>query len=160
MKKTLLIAVLVGMMLIPLPTCAHEDQAPNGEKNYSFGTPAKEADVTRSVMVKAGDDMKFTPSQITIKQGETIKFVVTNMGRLTHEFNIGDVPSQKAHALVMEKMPDMHHGSDPTVLTLQHGETKSIIWTFNKRPIAPIEIACQETGHYQQGMKIKIVLGN
>jgi len=159
MKTPLFIATLVAFSVVPFVTYAHGDED-HGKKDYSFGTPAKESDATRTIAVKASDDMKFTPSELTVKQGETIKFLVTNTGQLVHEFNVGDVPSQRAHALMMEKMPDMHHEGDPTVLTLKPGETKSLVWSFNKRPTAPIEIACQEVGHYKQGMKIKVTLTN
>jgi len=36
--------------------------------------------------VRASDDMRFTPGQIEVRQGETIKFVVTNVGRVRYEF--------------------------------------------------------------------------
>jgi uncharacterized cupredoxin-like copper-binding protein len=159
MKKPLLIAAVIALTFTPFVAYAHDDEV-HDKNGYTFGTPAKESDATRTIEIKASDD-KFTPSEITIKQGETIKFVVTNTERHAHDFNIGDVAAQQEHAQMMAKMPDMQHGDDdPTTRSINRGETKTIAWTFNKRPADPIEIDCLEPGHYEKGMTIKITLSN
>lgn len=156
MPKLLLLTAIAILSFAHLVYAHDEDRDMN---SYSFGTPAKEADATRTINVEASDD-EFSPSQIAIKQGETIKFVVTNTGRHTHDFNIGDVPSQQEHARMMEKMPGMQHENDPTARTIKRGETQTIAWTFDKRPADPIEIDCLELGHYEKGMTIKVTLTN
>ncbi len=102
--------------------------------------------------------MRFTPGQIEVRQGETIKFVVTNVGRLRHEFSIGDRASQRAHALMMKKMPNMKHEDDPATVTVEPGQTKTVIWKFDKKPASPLEFACHEPGHYEAGMKAGVAL--
>ena len=158
MKRTLLITTVAALIFAPLVADAHgeEDRDIN---SYSFGTPAEEAAATRTINIEASDD-KFTPSEITIKKGETIKFVVTNTGKHAHDFNIGDVPSQQEHALMMAKMPDMHDDDDPTARTVNRGETETIAWIFNKRPADPVEIDCLEDDHYEKGMMIRVTLVN
>lgn len=153
--KNGLLAIIVLMFASHI-VYAHgnENHAVNG---YSFGAPAKEADATRTINIEAKDN-EFVPSEIAVRQGETIKFVITNTGKHVHDFNIGDIPSQREHALMMEKMPDMHHENDPTARTINRGETKTIAWTFDKRPTDPIEIDCLELGH--DSMSIKVVLTN
>jgi uncharacterized cupredoxin-like copper-binding protein len=134
---------------------------PNHSKDHSFGEPGHVEDVTRTVTVEAQDangEMKFVHEPLKINLGETIKFVVTNKGEMPHEFSVGDSPTQRAHALMMEKMPEMKHEEDPTAVTLQPGETKEIIWTFNKPVQGFIELACQMPGHYEGGMVSKVSL--
>ena len=127
----------------------------------SSGEPGKPENVTRTILVEAHDadgEMKFVHERLEIKLGETIKFVVTNKGEMPHEFALGDSPTQRAHALMMEKMPDMKHHDDPSAVTLEPGETKEIVWTFNKPIQGYIELACQMPGHYAGGMFSKVSL--
>lgn len=131
----------------------------NHTQDHSFGEPGHAEDVTRTVTVEAHDangEMKFVHEPLKIKLGETIKFVVTNKGEMPHEFSLGDSPTQRAHALMMEKMPDMKHEGDPAAVTLEPGETKEIVWTFNKPVQGSIELACQMPGHYEGGMVSKV----
>jgi len=125
---------------------------------FAFGSPGGESEVIRTVNVQAADTMRFNPSKLQIKQGETIKFVVTNSGRIKHEFTLGDRATQRLHATMMKKAPHMKHEDDAATVSLDPGETKILIWKFDKRPAAPIEIACHEPGHYEAGMKIAVTL--
>lgn len=130
-------------------------------KDHSFGEPGNPEDAVRKVLVEAHDadgEMKFIHEPLDIRFGETITFVVTNKGAMPHEFALGDSPTQRAHALMMEKMPDMKHHDDPSAITLEPGETKSITWTFNKPIQGYIEFACQMPGHYAGGMFSKVRL--
>lgn len=125
---------------------------------FTFGSPGKESEVARTVKVQAADTMRFEPGKLQIKQGETIKFVITNVGRIKHEFAIGDRATQRAHETMMRKIPNMKHEDDAATVSLEPGETKTLVWKFDKRPAAPIEVACHEPGHYQAGMKMAVVL--
>lgn len=122
--------------------------------HYSFGEPGTAAEVTRTVEVTAEDrdDMKLVMDIPSIQQGEVIKFVVTNNGSSDHEFSIGDTASQRAHAKLMAKNPDMKHEDDPTAVHLAPGETEEVIWKFNKSIQGQIVFACQMPGHYEGGM--------
>jgi uncharacterized cupredoxin-like copper-binding protein len=42
----------------------------------AIGKPGKAADAKRTITVNMLDSMRFTPQSITVKQGETIKFIV------------------------------------------------------------------------------------
>jgi len=101
------------------------------------------------------DTMRFVPDQIAVKQGETIRFVITNEGRMLHEFVIGTQKVLDAHAAMMAKMPDMQH-SEPYMAHVGVGKTKDLVWTFN-RP-GTFDFACLIAGHYQAGMKGKITV--
>ena len=52
-----------------------------------IGEPGHLNEVDRTIEIKMFDNY-YEPNQIDIKKGETIKFVVKNMGELVHEFNI------------------------------------------------------------------------
>lgn len=131
----------------------HRHQAASG-----FGSPGKEAQVTRTVEVIASDDMRFRPARIDIKRGETIRFVVKNTGKIPHEFSIGDRSAHKAHAAMMKSMPGMHHEDSETTVTVEPGKAKTIVWKFDGQPNSPLEIACNIPGHYEAGMKTQVVL--
>lgn len=122
--------------------------------HYTFGEPGNAAEVTRTVEVIADDSdgLGFKMDLLAVKQGETIRFVVTNKGTGPHEFSIGDTASQRAHAKLMRSNPDMKHGDDPSAVTLAPGETKEIIWKFSKPIQGQIVFACQMPGHYEAGM--------
>ena len=126
--------------------------------HYTFGEPGKEADVTRVIEVIADDSdgMIFRMDMAPIKQGETIKFIVTNQGAGEHEFSIGDVASQRSHAKLMAKNPEMKHDDDPSAVSLAPAESATLIWKFNKPVATEIVFACQMPGHYEAGMVHKV----
>ncbi len=134
--------------------------AGHGKKSYSFGEPGKAGEVTRTVEVTADDHdgMRFVMDLGPVRQGEVIRFVVTNKGEGQHEFSVGDTASQRAHAKLMAKNPDMHHEGDPSVVVLQPGETKELVWKFSKPVQGEVVFACQMPGHYDAGMVHKAKL--
>jgi len=135
----------MGGMSEPMETHEHM------EMNVPFGSPGEEAEVTKTIHVQATDQFRFVFDRTDIRQGDVVKFVVTNTGKLRHEFSIGDVPSQRAHAVMMKKMPDMVH-NDPNAATLAPGETKTLVWKFDKVMSTDLVFACHEPGHYEAGM--------
>lgn len=84
--------------------------------------------------------------------------MVTNVGEIQHEFSIGDTGSQRAHAKLMAKNPEMKHEDDPSAVTLEPGSTKRVIWRFSKPVQGDIVFACQTPGHYETGMRHKAKL--
>ena len=52
-----------------------------------IGEPGQLNEVDRTIEIKMFDNY-YEPNQIDIKKGETIKFVVKNLGELVHEFNL------------------------------------------------------------------------
>ncbi len=130
-------------------------------KSYSFGERGKAGEVPRPVVVAADDHdgMRLGMDLGPVRQGEVIRFVVTNKGQGQHEFSVGDTASQRAHAKLMAKNPDMHHEGDPSVVVLQPGETKELVWKFSKAVQGgSVVFACQMPGHYDGGMVHKAKL--
>lgn len=129
--------------------------------HYDFGEPGTADQVTQTVsikMVDANGELAFVHEPLKIKRGDVVRFVLTNDGELPHEFSVGDAPSQRAHALMMQKMPEMKHENDATVVTVEPNETKELIWNFNKPIKGAIEFACHVPGHYEAGMVSRVQL--
>jgi len=104
----------------------------------------------RTIKIRMLDTMRFVPHQIAVKQGETIRFVITNEGQMLHEFVIGTQKVLDEHAALMVKFPNMEH-SEQYMAHVGVGKTKDLVWTFN-RP-GTFDFACLIAGHYQAGMK-------
>ena len=116
----------------------------------AIGVPGKADKVTRTVNVDMTDNMRFTPSSVPVKQGETIRFVIKNSGQVKHEFVLGTEHELKEHYELMKKFPEMEH-SDPNQITLAPGKTGEVIWQFTKA--GKVDFACLQPGHYDAGMK-------
>ena len=99
-------------------------------------------------------DIRFDKTRLSARAGETVRFIVTNKGRLTHEFTIGDAREQAEHEKEMQRMNGITMPDEPNAITLKPGETKTLIWTFGKEPV--VEFACHAPGHYAAGMVGKI----
>jgi len=105
--------------------------------------------VRRTVTFTMSDAMRFTPDTLTVRQGETLRIVVKNEGKMLHEFVLGTRAELDAHAAQMLKFPDMAH-DEPYMAHVPPGGTGSIVWTFNR--VGDFDFACLVAGHYQAGM--------
>jgi uncharacterized cupredoxin-like copper-binding protein len=121
------------------------------------GGPAAAGEAARTVEVSALDAMAFEPTTIALSAGETVKFVVTNMGETAHEFTLGDAAMQHEHAEAMAQMPGGMPHDLPNSIRLQPGETKELTWRFGDAGV--LEYACHEPGHYDAGMLGQITVG-
>lgn len=120
------------------------------------GAPADAADATRSIAVEALDTMAFEPERGEVAAGETVTFVVTNVGEAVHELTLGDAEEQRAHAEQMAEMGSMPH-DEPNSISLEPGETGELTWRFGST--GSVEFACHEPGHYDAGMSGAVVVG-
>ena len=121
------------------------------QKDWGIAGDAK--NVKRTITITMGDNMRFTPDLIEVKQGETIRFVIKNSGKMLHELVIGTKKELDDHAALMLKFPTMEH-DEPYMAHVNAGKTGGFIWTFN-RP-GEFDFACLIAGHYQAGMVGKI----
>ncbi len=163
--KNLIFHIFAAMtaIVIALPAIGHADgmQSMKGmnmksvhghmsshAETFPFGHPGKVGQVDRVIKVTAMD-FKYEPASMTVKTGETVKFVVTNKGMVDHEFVLGTIKEQKAHDKEMAAHPNMKM-DDPNGIAIPKGKTVSLIWTFTK-PMT-IQYACHVPGHYAAGM--------
>lgn len=114
-----------------------------------WGIAGRADQAVRTVKVSMGDDMRFSPGRMLVKQGETVRIQVQNTGKLLHEFVIGTPEENAKHAELMIKFPGMEHDA-PYMAHVDPGQVGEIIWTFNKP--GQFEFACLIAGHYQAGM--------
>ena len=121
------------------------------QKDWGIAGDAKF--VKRTITLTMSDTMRFTPDKLTIKQGETIRFVVKNQGKQLHEMVIGTQKELDAHAALMVKFPTMEH-DEPYMAHVAAGKSQNLIWTFNRA--GEFDFACLVAGHYQAGMVGKI----
>ena len=116
----------------------------------AIGEAGQSSQVTRTVEVQMRDNMQFVPSNLAVKQGETLRIVVKNTGQLTHEIVLGSEKDLKAHAELMKKFPEMEH-AEPNMLTLAPGKTGELVWKFSRAGV--VNFACLQPGHFEAGMK-------
>lgn len=154
MKSSLwLIALLATAASAPL-VHAHgnkkHDAGPAVFEQTAWGIAGKPADARRTITVDMTDTMRFTPGKITVQEGETVRFVVRNRGRMLHEMVIGTPEELAKHAAMMAKFPDMEH-DEPYMVHVDPGKRGEIVWTFNR--VGQFEFACLIAGHYEAGMR-------
>jgi uncharacterized cupredoxin-like copper-binding protein len=118
-----------------------------------FGRTGDPKRVTRTVTVDMADTMRFTPADLTVRQGETIRFRVSNAGRVLHEMVIGTATDLQAHAELMKKHPGMEH-DEPYMAHVAPGKSGEIVWQFTQA--GEFEYGCLVPGHCEAGMKGRI----
>lgn len=121
--------------------------------DISLGEPGNATQVTRTVHVDMTDNMRFTPAEISVKQGETIRFVVRNSGAVKHELVLGTAEVLREHYAMMSKLPGMEH-ADANMVSVAPGKTGEVIWHFTRAGKA--DFACLQPGHYDAGMKGRV----
>lgn len=133
-----------------------------------MGSPGKAADVSRTVEVVMYDN-RYEPSEISAKEGETVRFVIRNAGEFVHEFNIGTREMHRAHQPemmrmmergvleadrihwdAMKRMHDSMWHEEPNSILLEPGQSGELFWKFPDH--AELEFACNVPGHYESGM--------
>ncbi len=124
--------------------------ATHGHAVSRAGQPGTASRVTHTIRVQALDTMRYAPDELTVQSGQTVRFIVTNAGKMRHEFAIGDAEEQRRHAEMMKEMPDMKH-DEGNAVSLEPGETNELIWRFGKP--GNVEVACHLPGHYEAGMR-------
>lgn len=133
----------------------HEDRDEHEhEHSFSFGAPVADP-VDRTIVITANDTMRFDPASIEVKEGEAIRFVVRNEGRLQHSFTLGTAAEQMEHEDEMKGMSMAmmagHMDDDPNGMVIEPGTTGSLAWRFTKA--GEVQFACHIPGHYAAGMK-------
>jgi len=153
LPNALLAAALIG---VSLGAVAHEGELHSQkkaepvrkeQKDWGIAGDAKAA--RRTVELVMTDNMRFTPDKVEVRQGETIRFVVKNSGKMLHEMVIGNKKELDEHAALMMKFPNMEH-DEPYMTHVAPGKAGQLVWTFN-RP-GEFDFACLIAGHYQAGM--------
>lgn len=122
----------------------------------AIGKPGVAAKASRTVDIVMNDTMRYTPSSITVKQGETVRFAIRNAGQVKHELSLGTEKELLEHLEQMKKFPDMEH-DEPGKVSLASGKQGEIVWQFTKA--GTVNFACLIPGHYEAGMRGTVQVG-
>jgi len=129
----------------------HESQA----RETAFGKPADPAKAKRTIAIDMSDAMRFTPAEVAVERGETVRFVVTNSGKLDHEMVIGTRKELEEHAEAMRRNTSMdHHHDAPNTAHVAPGSRGEIGWQFTRA--GEFYFGCLVPGHFEAGMVGKV----
>jgi uncharacterized cupredoxin-like copper-binding protein len=137
-----------------------EDRSKSEQSAADVGEPTGAEQAERAVDVTTLDTMAFELETISVSQGETVTFVVTNTGdgvqSSPSEFTLGNAEMQEEHAEAMAHIPAGMGHDTPNNIPLQPGETKELTWRFGNA--SPVEYACHHASHYEAGMRGRITV--
>lgn len=136
------------------PSAARKFEASQVEAT-AFGQQGDPAKVTRTIRVSMSDRMRFTPENLTVRKGETVRFVVDNKGAVLHEMVLGTAQALKEHAELMKKHPGMEH-DEPSMAHVRPGASGEIVWQFTQA--GQFQFACLIPGHFEAGMVGKVAV--
>ena len=163
MKQLLATTVAAFAILQSPAVLAHGDEdhkgprakAPISTEVHAFGREGDPKKARKTVKIDMADTMRFNPAEIHVKRGETVRFVVSNSGKLMHEMVIGTEEDLAKHAELMKKFPEMEHEA-PYMAHVKPGTSQEITWTFSNP--GTFRYGCLEPGHWEAGMKGSIVV--
>lgn len=151
--------VIGGVLLLAVVACGSDAAAAEAAKaavahdhvhtaQTPFGIAGQARDVSRTFEIRMLDEMRFVPDRIDVRQGDTVRFVLTNTGRLPHELVIGTRKDLDRHAAMMMSSGMGH--DEPSAAHVPPSKTGEIVWKFNRA--GRFDFACLIAGHYQAGM--------
>ena len=152
----LILALLLVLPVLATPAFADEKHAGHAAHSKkpakrAYGQPGDPAKVTRTIEVGMNDAMRFTPADLTVKRGETIRFVVGNSGKIKHELMLGTMKELKEHAEKMKKHPAMDHGDEEeNAVEVEPGKRGELVWQFTRA--GKFSFGCLVPGHFEAGM--------
>jgi len=163
MKSAMIFSIAIAAT--PVGALAHGDethgskapmasQAAHAEET-PFGRAGDPKMVTRTISVVMSDQMRFVPAEITVKRGETVKFVIKNSGKVLHEMVLGTMPHLQEHYELMKKFPGMEH-DEPQQAHVDAGKSGQIVWQFTKA--GEFNYGCLIPGHFEAGMIGKVTV--
>ena len=140
---------------------AHGEKSNAAKIDYSkaeqmpFGVAADPKKAARTMRIDMADTMRFTPNEVKVKRGETVRFVVANKGKQMHEMVLGTMDDLKKHSELMKKHPGMEH-DEPHMAHVPPSKTAEMGWRFSKA--GTFYYGCLLPGHFEAGMIGKIVV--
>jgi len=121
----------------------------------AFGQAADPGKASRTITVEMTDQMRFTPSQVTVKRGDIVRFVPVNSGKIMHEMVLGTSTDLQQHSAMMKKHPGMKHDA-PNMAHVAPGANGEIGWQFSNA--GEFFYGCLVPGHFDAGMVGRIVV--
>ena len=161
-QNRILILSVMCLAFLAEAAQAHGDRhAAAAKVDYSkaeqmpFGIAADPKKAARTMRIEMADTMRFTPAEVKVKRGETVRFVVTNKGKQMHEMVLGTMDDLKKHSELMKKFPGMEH-DEPYMAHVAPAKTTEMGWRFSKA--GTFYYGCLQPGHFEAGMIGKVVV--
>ena len=124
-------------------------------EEHVFGKAGDPEKASKTVTIDMSDRLRFDPSEIRVNQGETVRFVVRNKGKLQHEIVLGTAESLYTHAQMMKKFPGMEH-DEPHMAHVAPSNQHVMGWQFTNA--GQYEFGCLVPGHFDAGMKGTVIV--
>ena len=144
-----LMTALAAAAVLLLAACGDDDS----ETTAGSGTRTIEIEMR---------DIEFSPDEVSVEPGETVRFVFQNSGAVAHDAFIGDEEAQDEHEMEMREADGedsgMEHEADDATgeggVTVEPGETGELTHTFREGD--ELLIGCHQAGHYEAGMRVTV----
>ena len=128
---------------------------PRSATEWPFGREGDPRKVKRTIKIHMSDAMRFFPSEVRVKRGDTVRLVLTNSGQLTHEIVIGTLDELKKRAARMKENAATQT-ADAYSAHVAPGTSARIVWQFTKP--GEFYYACLMPGHFDAGLIGTIVV--
>jgi uncharacterized cupredoxin-like copper-binding protein len=120
-----------------------------------FGREGDPRKVKRVIKIEMSDTMRYFPGELRVKRGDTVRFVLSNRGKLPHEMVIGSMDELQKRAAAVKKNGAAGALPQPGA-RVAPGGTARVVWQFT-RP-GEYYYACLVPGHFDAGMIGTIVV--
>jgi uncharacterized cupredoxin-like copper-binding protein len=90
---------------------------------------------------------RFEADRVTVEPGSTVRFLITNVDPIDHEFIIGPPETHDIHE---RGVPHFHNGVGE--VTVPAGATVMTTWTFGPSGSPDVAYGCHLAGHWDYGM--------
>jgi uncharacterized cupredoxin-like copper-binding protein len=95
---------------------------------------------------------RFTPGEVVVPAGTTVRFEIRNDDPIDHEFIVGPQEVHDRHETGTER----EHGAVPGEVTVPAGTTRTTEYRFDEP--GTVVFACHLPGHFAYGMRGEIVV--
>ena len=95
----------------------------------SFGLPGDTGQVSAQFSVVMSDAKCVLPTEIHLRRGQTVRFIVKNSGTRMHELVLGTSHELKEHASPSSQSSESDH-EEPYIVHVDPGTTEAIVWRF------------------------------
>ena len=126
----------------------HEHQHAGGH-GPAIGIPGDPSRIDRTIVVEMRDSFEFSPAEISVRAGETVRIVAVNKGKRLHELVLGTKQYLHEHQEMMKSQPAMPH-DEPHMVRVEPGKSGAIVWRFTEA--GDFGFACLVDDHYESGM--------
>ena len=154
-KLVTCLSALTMSAFLSTAAMAHGGEGDDVEVDYAnveehpFGKASNPTAAVQTIEVEMSDMMRFSPAEITVKKGDTVRFFVKNGGQLQHEMVLGTLSSLAEHAELMKKFPGMEH-EEPHMAHVSSNHTKEMGWQFTEA--GEFFYGCLVPGHFDAGI--------